>query len=285
MFKISVFTVMIPDLAPEDAAQALKTHGYDGVEWRVHNGPVDTNQPPAFWSNNYCTLPLSNEGAERGKAAAEAAGLEMPGLGTYIDVGDVESVEKGMEFAKITGAHNVRVNPGRWPDPDGLSYAESYERGKKFLEQCQALAKQYGKRAIVEMHHGTITCSAALSHRLVSNFDPEYIGVLHDAGNMVHEGFENYDMGIQLLGPYLAHVHIKNARYQAPDLGSGVWKARWSALEDGVVDWGDLFGALKKANYEGWLGLEDFSGTYPTAQALPNDIKFLREQIAQVYGE
>jgi sugar phosphate isomerase/epimerase len=284
MFKISVFTVMIPDLTPEAGAQALKEHGYAGVEWRVHDGPVDTSQEPAFWANNYCTLPLTPDGARRAKAAADAAGLEMPGLGTYINVGDVTEVEKGLEFAQITGAHNVRVNPGRWPDPDGLSYAASFDRAKKFLADCQALAKQAGKRIIVEMHHGTITCSAGLAHRLVSNFDPQYIGVLHDAGNCVHEGYENYDMGIQLLGPYLAHVHIKNARYYPPEGGSGVWKARWSALEDGVVDWDELFGALKNAQYAGWLGVEDFSATYPTSEVLPHDIQFLQDAIARVYG-
>lgn len=285
MFKISVFTVMIPDLLPEAAALALQANGYDGVEWRVHNGPVDADKPPAFWANNYCTLPLSREGAQRGKAAAAEAGLAMPGLGTYIDVGDMDSVEQAIEFATITGAHNIRVNPGRWPDPDGLSYAESYDRARAFLSDCEELAKRAGKRIIIEMHHGTIVCSASLSHRLVSHFDPQYIGVLHDAGNCVHEGYEDYDMGIQLLGPYLAHVHIKNARYAPPADGKGVWKAQWSALDDGVVNWENLFGALKKANYDGWLGLEDFSGTYPTQEALPQDIKFLREQIARVYGE
>jgi len=284
MFKISVFTVMIPDLTPEEGAKALRQHGYDGVEWRVLNSPVDASQPPSFWGNNFCTLPLTPEGAQRGKAAADAAGIENPGLGTYIDVGDLESVEKALDFARITGASNIRVNPGRWPDPAGLSYAASYERGVKFLGECEALGKQYGKRVIIEMHHGTISCSAGLAYRLVADFDPDYIGVLHDAGNMVHEGFENYSMGIQLLGPYLAHVHIKNARYEAPESGSGVWTARWSPLADGVVHWDHLFGALKQASYEGWLGLEDFSETYTTAEALPNDIAFLKAAIARVYG-
>jgi sugar phosphate isomerase/epimerase len=284
MFKISVFTVMIPDLTPEAGAMALKEHGYAGVEWRVHNAPVDTSKAPAFWANNYCTLPLTPEGAQQGKAAADAAGLEMPGLGTYIDAGDMESVEQAVEFARITGAHNIRVNPGRWPDPDGLSYADSFKRAQTFMANCQAQAKRAGKRIIVEMHHGTIVCSASLSHRLVSLYDPEYIGVLHDAGNCVHEGFENYDMGIQLLGPYLAHVHIKNAKYAPPASETGIWTATWSALDDGVVNWDDLFGALKKANYTGWLGVEDFSGTYPTAEALPNDIAFLQSAIERIYG-
>ncbi|MBZ0299025.1 MAG: sugar phosphate isomerase/epimerase, partial [Anaerolineae bacterium] len=210
--------------------------------------------------------------------------LGLPGLGTYIDVGNLAAVEQAMEFARICGARNIRVNPGRWPDPDGLSYAASYERAKAFLGECQALGKQSGVRTIVEMHHGTITCSAALAHRLVADFDPDYIGVLHDAGNCVYEGFENYDMGIQLLGPHLAHVHIKNAAYQRPE-GGGVWNAQWAPLEDGVVNWDNLFAALKQAGYDGWLGIEDFSAVRPTPQALNFNRKFLNDAITRVYGE
>lgn len=283
MFKISIFTVMIPDLTPEEAGKTLKQAGYDGVEWRVTAPNVDKDQPPAFWSNNWCTLALTPGEAERAKKIADENGLEMPGLGTYINVGDIASVEEAMAFARTCGARNIRVNPGRWPDPDGISYAESYDRAVHFLTECEALGKQYGVRAIVEMHHGTITCSAALARRLVERFDPDYIGVLHDAGNMVHEGFENYDMGIQLLGPYLSHVHIKNAAWQRPDDG-GVWTSQWAPLEDGVVNWDDLFGALKKANYQGWLGLEDFSGTRPTPEALTYDLKFLKDAINRVYA-
>ena len=282
MYKISVFTVMIPDLTPEDAAQAFKQHGYSGAEWRVLDSPFDPSKPPAFWANNLCTLPLSDEGARRAKAAAESAGLEIPGLGTYIEVGDLESVEKALSFAKICGARNVRVNPGRWPDPDGLSYAASLERARKFLKECEALAKAAGKRIIIEMHHGTIISSASLCRSAVDGFDPEHVGVLHDAGNGVHEGFENYDIALQVLGPYLAHVHVKNGRYVSD--GSGLWTSTWAAMEDGVVNWTNLFTALKNINYDGWLGLEDFSGAYPTAEALPHDMQFLREQYDKVHG-
>jgi sugar phosphate isomerase/epimerase len=280
MFKISVFTVMIPDLTPEEAGAALKRHGYDGVEWRVTTPQMDKSKPPSFWANNWCTLSLDE--AERARSIAAANRLGIPGLGTYIDVGDLAAVEQAMQFARACGARNVRVNPGRWPDPDGLSYASSYERARKFLKECEMLGKQYGLRTIIEMHHGTIVCSAGLSHHLVSGFDPDYIGVLHDAGNCVHEGFENYDMGIQLLGPYLAHVHIKNAAYDRPE-GGGVWKSRWSPLEDGVVNWDNLFGALKNAHYDGWLGIEDFSAARPTADALPHNLAFVKAAIARVY--
>ena len=37
------------------------------------------------------------------------------------------------------------------------------------------------------------------------------LGIIHDVGNMVYEGYERYEMGLSILGPYLAHVHVKSA--------------------------------------------------------------------------
>ncbi len=285
MFNISVFTVMLPEFTPEEGAQALQRHGYAGVEWRVVDDAKAEATPgrPAFWDSNRCTLPLSEEGAIQARDLAAAHDLAIPGLGTYINVGDLELTERAMRFARICGARNVRVNPGRWPDPDGLSYADSFARASRFLEGCQELAQQYNVRAIVELHHRTITCSAALAHRLVNPFDPDFIGVLHDAGNMVFEGYEQYDLGLQLLGPFLAHVHIKNARHYPPETGAGLWQAAWAPLDDGAVNWDSLFAALKQAGYSGWLGIEDFSAARPPEEALPYNLQFLNAASARAF--
>jgi sugar phosphate isomerase/epimerase len=93
---------------------------------------------------------------------------------------------------------------------------------------------------------------------------------------MVYEGYEDYRLGVEVLGPYLAHVHIKNAVYQRA-VGEKVWRATWSPLEEGVVDWEALFDALRMVNYDGWLGLEDFSRARPTHEALRHNIAFLRQ--------
>jgi len=277
MFKLSVFTVMTPDFTPEETAAALKDIGYDGAEWRVTDIPEERkSEAPSFWGNNLCTFPLDTEAAAQARDIAANAGLEIPGLGTYIHVGELDKVETAMQFARTCGATQVRVNPGQWGPGD--DYASKFDQGVDFLTDVQELAKQHGIRAIVEIHHKTITCSAALAHRMVSRFDPEHIGVLHDAGNMVNEGFEDYRMGIQLLGPYLKHVHIKNAAFTIPE-GGGVWEPRWSPLEDGVVNWNNLFGALVEAEYSGWLGLEDFCGVRPTRETLEHDFAFLKNII------
>lgn len=271
--KLGVFTVCIPDLTPQQAVKELKGAGYDGVEWRVTHVPEEhREEPPSFWGNNLCTLEPTGEEADRARALSEEAGLEIAGLGTYIAVGDLDATEKAMRFAKTAGASQIRVGVG---SPEGAPYAERFATANKFLGGVEALSREYGVRALIEIHHGTICPSASLAYRLVSDFDPDCIGVIFDPGNMVHEGFEDYRIGTELLGPYLAHVHIKNAAYERPE-GGGLWKARWSPLEDGVVDFDALFDALRGVGYDRWLVIEDFSGARPTVEALEHNNRFVR---------
>lgn len=283
MLKYAVFTVMLPDLTPEEAVTALADAGYDGVEWRVTDVPAARKaEEPSFWGNNLCTLAATPAEAERAKKLAEGAGLEINGLGTYIDVGDLEAVKAAMQFAQICGAPQIRVKSGT--SSETQPYPETFAAAQQFLQDIVPLSEHYGIRALIEIHHKTITPSAGLVHRLVSQFDPKHIGVLHDAGNMVHEGFEDYLMGLQLLGDHLAHVHVKNAAYHPPEGGKGVWCSDWAPMDNGVVDFDALFTALNQVNYDGWIAFEDFSKAYPGREALKHNLDFIKAVVDRTYN-
>jgi sugar phosphate isomerase/epimerase len=271
--KLGVFTVGLPDLTPEEAVREIKDAGYDGVEWRVARVSEEVRgEEPSFWGNNLCTLAPTEEEARRARRLSEEAGLEVPGLGTYVAVGDVEAADEAMAFALTAGASQVRVGAGA---PDGRPYEVLFTEAREFLQAVEDLARSHGVKALVEIHHRTICPSASLAHRLVSAFDPEFVGVIFDPGNMAQEGFEDYRIGVELLGPYLAHVHVKNAAFERP-AGGGVWEPRWAPLEDGVVDFRLVFEALELVGYEGWLVMEDFSGARPSREALKYNLEFVR---------
>lgn len=271
--KVGVFTVGLPDLTPEEAAREIREAGYDGVEWRVTHVPDEVKgDEPSFWGNNLCTLEPTLEEARRARRLSEEAGLEVPGLGTYVAVGDLEATDDAMRFAVAAGASQVRVGVGA---PDDSSYERLFSAAREFLGGVEDLARSHGTKAVVEIHHKTICPSASLAHRLVSAFDPDLVGVIFDPGNMAQEGFEDYRIGAELLGSYLAHVHLKNAAFERPE-GGGVWKPRWSPLEDGVVDFEQVFEALEQVGYDGWLVIEDFSGARPSREALRHNLEFVR---------
>jgi sugar phosphate isomerase/epimerase len=277
--KVGVFTVCLPDLTPEEAVREIAAAGYEGVEWRVARVPEEVRgQEPSFWGNNLCTLEPTREEVRRARSLCEGAGLEVAGLGTYIGVGDLDAVNVAMNFARMAGAPQIRVGSGSL---EGATYAQRFEEARRFLMGVEELAGQHGVKALVEIHHDTICPSASLAHRLVSGSDSDAIGVTFDPGNMALEGFEDYRIGTELLGPYLAHVHLKNAALDRPENG-GAWRPRWAPLEDGVVDFERLFEALRVAGYEGWLMIEDFSAARPTREALRHNLGFIRDLVDHV---
>jgi sugar phosphate isomerase/epimerase len=280
--KFAAFTVMLPDLSPEEAVTALAQAGYNGVEWRVTKvDPARQNETPSFWGNNLCTLEPTPQNADRARELAREAGLELTNLGTYLSPDDLTAVERAMHFAQRAGAGSLRVNA----EPYKGDYHTAFERSLEFYREVEKLAKRYKVRALVETHQGLITPSASLAHRFVSHFDPSHVGVIYDPGNMVLEGFETYLMGLQLLGPYLAHVHLKNAAFAHPRNGGGVWQPRWTALEDGVVNFKDVLRSLLDVGYNGWLVMEDFSAVRGSLETLKHNISFIKNLLAEVKNE
>ncbi len=269
--KLAVFTVMLPDLNPEEAVKDIKSAGYEGVEWRVTNVPDSVKgDTPSFWGNNFCTFAPTVEDAQRAKTLSDQAGLVIPNIGTYISIGELEKVKQAISFANTVGSPHFRVGFGNFEG----NYTQHFEAAKSFLADVISLAKDVNVKPLVEIHHKTIVPSGALAHRLVSNFSPTEVGIIHDAGNMVFEGFEDYRIGLELLGDYLSEVHIKNAAYNTTEK---VWQAQWSPLHTGVVDFNALFTALKTINFTGWFAMEDFSQTLPSKEALHANARFIRD--------
>jgi sugar phosphate isomerase/epimerase len=144
------------------------------------------------------------------------------------------------------------------------------------------LARQYNLRALIELHHGTLSPSASAAGGFLGNFDPRYVGVIHDAGNMVHEGYEQYRLGLEVLGPYLAHVHLKNARWQPASVRSDnrtAWRAEWAPLAHGMVNVEALFRALYDVGYDGWISFEDFSAEQPLGDRLRDNLTYTKRMM------
>jgi len=260
-WKYSIFTVMCPEFDLEGTAELAKSLGFDGLEWRVTKKSPEPIGKVNYWSGNRATVDVGNIDSDlkRAKQIADRHGLAMPFLGTYMDCSQLDVVERVMRAAVSVGSTKMRVGPPRY---DGSQrYQNLFERARRDFEKVAALARKHQVQACIEMHMGNITPSAGLAHRLVSNFDPAEIGVIFDPGNMVIEGMENYQMGLELLGPYLSHVHAKNMAWAKTGEENGVarWERQMAPLKKGQADWTAVVAALKSVGYDGWLSFEDFS--------------------------
>ena len=86
-------------------------------------------------------------------------------------------------------------------------------------------------------------------------------------------------VAVDMLGPYLAHVHVKNVAWR-PDGrradGSLAWVEEWAPLRDGQADIAAYFQALHAHGYDGWVTCEDFSTAVPLPQRTRENLAYLR---------
>ena len=180
--------------------------------------PGEPSGNAGFWSGNRATWPLTGleDSLDEIAAITTGAGLEFSALGGYVPPTRRADAERMLAATAALGAGRVRI-AGLKVEP-GQTYREAFAACREHWEWVEDKARQYGVQALVELHHETLTPSASAARRLLEGLDPAYVGVIHDIGNLVIEGWEEH--GLDLLGEYLAHVHVKNWRGTWPQ-----WKA------------------------------------------------------------
>ena len=279
--KYSLFTVSVPEMTLEEALKKMKEYGYDGVDWRVTAIPTDPEilkEAPSYWRNNYCTVDIDtvDEKAEELKALSDKYGMEVNALATYLSCSDSEEkIEKCMVAAKKMGCSRIRVNALQYDKE--RDYTELFAEAVAGFKKVENLAKKNGVKADFEMHMGTITPSASAARRLASHFDPQYIGVIYDTGNVIYEGFEEYKMAFEILGPYLDLVHIKNAKWVKKEVeGKEKFNPDWAPFTDGYADFERCFKALKSVGYDGYVTFEDFSSAESSDEKLKTNINYIK---------
>ncbi|WFR67493.1 sugar phosphate isomerase/epimerase [Curtobacterium flaccumfaciens] len=276
--RFSVFTASTPEWTPEQAATTLAQQGWDGIEWRIVD-QADNGQP-GFWSGNRSTIPFTGvlDRIDEVAALMRRTGLAYSGIGGYQPVGDRDAVLTMLRLTAALGAERVRVvMPATGSD---RPYPEVFRATREDLAWVADRAGEFGVQALVEVHQDTITPSASAALRLVDGLDPRHVGVIHDLGNLVVEGFEHLRSGLEMLGPYLAHVHVKNARWaptgtKRPD-GSDDWASEWAPMTTGVAPVAEYLATLTDLGYDGWVTVEDFSTELPLAERTAGNLAYLR---------
>ncbi len=283
--KHSVFTVLLPDMNAEQVFELLCGLGYDGVELRVKE---DYHVPP-------------DEILSRVKDLEDMKtryGLAIPVLGTYLSIADRKMLIPVFEAAAILGSKGVRVSLG--PPLDGQQpYWTVVGEVQRQLEGLIPSIQEFGVKALFEIHFKTLISSPSLAYLLLKKFDPAYVGVIFDPGNMIVEGMGDWKVGVEVLGAYLGHVHVKNASWWKEE----TWNWRWDDLESGMVEWEEVMRALCSVKYDGYLSNENLKDVVlpgatgfigeklsdgsqkpskPIQKKLAEDLQYLKELVAKV---
>ncbi|MET7397641.1 sugar phosphate isomerase/epimerase family protein [Dactylosporangium sp. NPDC005572] len=278
--KFSAFTASTPDWTPSEAVRILAAQGYDGVEWRVTD--QDDAPVPGFWAGNRATWPLTGLEAQLPSIAAitRDAGLEISGIAGYARSYERDDVARLIAATSALRAGRLRV---AMPLLRSGHYRDLFADARKDLAWAASLALDHGVTILVELHHETITSSASAALRLIEDLDPATVGVIHDLGNLVIEGYEDHRAAFEMLGPYLHHVHVKNvAWHPSPPSPDGVvtWRPDWSPLREGQADVAAYLRLLREVGYDSWITLEDFSTAVPLEERTADNLAYLRSVLS-----
>ena len=285
--KLGVFSICMPEYGLQESVGLLKDTGFDAVEWRV--AEIPEKKPDVipydrrYWIWNKSTVDIKRIGeiAPDLRGMCDDAGLDITGFTTYLAPDMIPQIIPVLEAARATGVKQVRLFPRSYVyDAPQKPYYETFNQTREDIRRLEGLAGEYGVKIVFEIHHDTIFAGASASMRLVEGTDPARIGLIVDPGNMVKEGFENYRKVFEILGPYAAHVHIKNGRIVEDgrdEFGSLRWKGSWVPLKEGQADLPRFFREMKTAGYDGTVSLEDFSNEMGTEDKLRYGLEYIRE--------
>ncbi|MCZ7649480.1 MAG: sugar phosphate isomerase/epimerase [Planctomycetota bacterium] len=223
----------------------------------------------------------------------QAHGLEVISLTPNLllkQSADAHALERVARAADALGSRCVRMffEPHvRWGGPnskldpvhaeyDGARHSREWmARQAESLSALMSHAERHALRFVFELHHGYVVNSASAALRLLDAYPPSRAGVLLDPGNMVFEGGEGWRNSVQLLGPYLAYVHCKNAAWERGV--DGRWHRKWAGLSEGIANYPELLTALKDEGFAGYLSVEDLRRELPAAQRIAEGLAYLKD--------
>jgi sugar phosphate isomerase/epimerase len=242
--RLAFSTLGCPSWGLEEVAEAAVAHGYDAVELRALAGSLDL---------------LSRPELDRGRVAETRAWLDGRGLhvccvdtSCAFDSKDADE-RRAQErialdhcaLAVALGAPLVRVFPDRIPE--GATPEATRDRIVESLREV-ALHAPDGVRVGLETH-GDFAHADATAELVELAAHPR-VAVIWDVANALAAGSPVREAA-RTLAPFLAHVHLRDAR---PVEGREHWLPVLAG--QGAVPFAEAVGALEAIGYDGFVSFE-----------------------------
>jgi sugar phosphate isomerase/epimerase len=239
--KVAIFSKHLQFLRGEELAKGAAEIGFDGIDIAVRKGG---HVEPAVVSQELPKL----------VAVIRAHGLQVPMITTDIVDDTSPRAEAVLEAASELGIRHYRWGGLKYGNQGSLP--SQLDAMKPRVAKLAALNKRYGVCAMYHTHSGIGVVGAPIwdLHILLSEFDPNSVGVNYDVGHATVEGgFGGWIDSFRVTGPYLRGIAVKDFLWKKDE--SGEWKAAWQPLGDGMVHFHQFFSMVKEARFSGPLQL------------------------------
>jgi len=238
MSRVSTCSIALRHLAPEEAFAIIAAAGFAKVDLleRVPHLSLDPDEvDPA-----------------KVKAAADAHGLQIANLGTYVggdfasddpvmQEADLRRLFRAIDLAVFFGARSIRVRAGD-DDPDHV------ERIVPWFKRGAAYAAKNGVFMGIENHGGGISGSPEVCRDLFERVGSPYFGVLYEPCNLMAVGVD-YRSALAIMHDHVVHVHLKDGKATPEGF-------KRTMLGEGEIDFVWIVEQLDALGYDGDYALE-----------------------------
>ncbi len=274
--KVSIFSKHLHWLGLKQMAETAASIGFDGVDLTVRSGghvepeAVEDALPKAFES-------------------CKNAGIEITMICTDIQNASIPTTEKVLKVASNLGIKHYRLGWLFYDDKKKL--AANLSDIKNRLSDIEAISREYGIKACYQNHEGNWFGSPVWDLGIIlQQINSEWLGSQYDILNASLEGIYSWQLGLELLAPYIHTIDIKDGYW---NFENNKPKLHYTPLGKGMVDFKEFFRLTKKFNIDAPLsihyeyplgGCETGSNKLSISEkdvlsAIKNDLKKLREYL------
>lgn len=266
--KLAFSTLGCPHWELERIAQAARAYGYAAIELRAVGGDLDLLKRPEFQPGTVETT--------RHWLTDQALSICCVDTSCTFDSRDEDErraqVEVAVRHAALAGALGVpliRIFPDRVPT--GATRNETRDNIAACLRAVAERAPS-GVRVALETHGDFARGLAAAE--IIRLADRPNVALIWDVANSVAAG-DSIEAAAQEVSPYLAHVHLRDAR---PVKGQKAWLPVLAGR--GAVSLSAAVNALRRLEYDGYVSFEWEKYWHPEIEepevALPDFVKAMK---------
>ena len=271
--KLAFSTLGCPDWELREIVAAARNWGYDGVELRAVGGSLDLLDLAEFSPAQLATT----------RAYFEDAGIEICCVDTSCAFHSADQNERGnqvkialghADLAARLGASLIRVFPDRIQ-----AGAEREETRDWIVTSLCDVAERLPDGVNVALEtHGDFA-RAEYAAEIVTLANHPQVKLIWDVANSVAAG-DDIQHAARVVQPYLAHVHLRDAR---PVAGLEHWLPVLAGV--GRVSFAEAVAALGELNYDGFVSFEWEKYWHPEIEApgvaLPDFIDAIRKLVGE----
>lgn len=243
--KYALFTDNLSDLDIERVCREVKRRGFDGIDLTLRPG-------------GHVRPEKAEMGLAHAHQVAMKTGVEILMASTAITGTDSPHTKDVIESCAHYGVRQIKL--GYWRYKPFGTLLKQIDAARRNLEGLIRLTSRNGIQPCVHVHSGQILANGgSILYLILKDFDPKSVGAYADPMHMTVEGgLSGWEMGLDLIAPWVSLVGIKNFRWKPvgrDKQGQMQFRTEYVPLADGQAPLPRFMKRLEGLKYNGTVSL------------------------------